>query len=108
MMTDTQAYLQKGRLLAKDGYFNRAKDALAPCKGTKSDAEALDSITAIKTAQSEWILALRAQEAQSWSKCIEHVTGALEVGTSSIELRELRLACEEEAGDVDGVYGDLT
>lgn len=52
--------------------------------------------------------ARRAQSERAWGKCVEHASRALEVGISSIELRELRLACEEEAGDVDGVYGDLT
>lgn len=38
---------------------------------------------------------------------MQHATKALEVGPNSVEMREVRLACNEEMGDVDAVYGDL-
>jgi DnaJ family protein C protein 3 len=38
---------------------------------------------------------------------VEHSTRALEVGLNSAELREIRVACATELGDVDAVYGDL-
>lgn len=39
--------------------------------------------------------------------CVDHATKALEAGPNSAELRELRLECSTEMGDVEAVYGDL-
>jgi DnaJ family protein C protein 3 len=51
--------------------------------------------------------AFSASEEKKWDQCIVQATKALEVGTNSAELRELRVDCATELGDVDAVYGDL-
>lgn len=100
--------MQKARLLAKDGDFVRSRVELRACDGSKAEGEAREMLPLVDTAVSEAERARRARDARAWGQCVDHASKALEVGTNSIELRELRLACEEEAGDVDGVYGDLT
>lgn len=44
----------------------------------------------------------------NWQICVDHSTKALEVGSNSLELREMRLKCATEMGDIDAVYGDLS
>jgi DnaJ family protein C protein 3 len=39
---------------------------------------------------------------------VDHVSKALEVGPNSLELRELRLRCVTELGDIAAIYGDLS
>jgi len=51
--------------------------------------------------------ARNASERQDWAVCVDHATKALEVSPNSAGLRELRLGCETEMGDVNAVYGDL-
>lgn len=52
-----------------------------------------------------------AQDASSsskWQVCVDHASRALEVGPNSLELRELRIRCTTELGDIAAVYGDLS
>jgi DnaJ family protein C protein 3 len=102
--------MQKARLLAKDGDFARSRAELRACEGSgsKAESEAREMLPLVDAAVGEAERARRARDARAWGQCVDHASKALEVGTNSIELRELRLGCEEEAGDVDGVYGDLT
>jgi DnaJ family protein C protein 3 len=44
----------------------------------------------------------------NWQVCVDHASRALEVGPNSLELRELRIRCTTELGDVAAVYGDLS
>lgn len=106
--TDPKAHLQKGRILAKDGDFTRATAALELCTGSKAEADARELLSAVSGAVGAASKARKAAEGKHWAQCIESASSALEVGSHSTELRELRLRCEEGAGDVDGVYGDLT
>jgi DnaJ family protein C protein 3 len=39
---------------------------------------------------------------------VDHATKALETGPNSADLRELRVRCATELGDVEAVYGDLS
>lgn len=50
----------------------------------------------------------RGSASKNWQVCVDHATKALEVGSNSLELRELRLGCATELGDIDAVYGDLS
>jgi len=43
-----------------------------------------------------------------WQICVDHASKALEVGPNSLELRELRLRCVTELGNVVAIYGDLS
>jgi DnaJ family protein C protein 3 len=107
-LANFQAHLQKGRILAKDGDYARASSSLSACHGSKAEADANELLDAVAKAEAAAAKAKRAADGQHWAQCIESASSALEVGSHSTELRELRLKCEEGAGDVDGVYGDLT
>lgn len=51
--------------------------------------------------------ARKAKKGRAYPLCVQHATRALETGPNSIEMREVRVACAEQMGDVDAVYGDL-
>ncbi|KAI9635593.1 co-chaperone [Dioszegia hungarica] len=101
-----QAHYQKAKILAKDGEFSRAGEALQLY--TKQDQEAADLAEAVKSAANAAGSARKARKSRDWPLCVQHATKALEVGPNSVEMREVRLACNEEMGDVDAVYGDLS
>lgn len=103
-----QAHLQKGRVLAKDGDFARATTSLHACKGSKAESDAQELLDSVYRAEQASAKAQRAADGEHWAQCINSASAALEVASHSTSLRELRLRCEEGAGDVDGVYGDLT
>lgn len=62
---------------------------------------------AVGNAVQESAQARKALKIKSYRACVDHATKALEVGPNSIELREVRLTCAEQLGDIDAVYGDL-
>lgn len=45
---------------------------------------------------------------KQWQGCVDHATRALETGPNSAEMRELRVECATQLGDIEAVYGDLT
>lgn len=51
--------------------------------------------------------ASNAREGKRWDVCVDQATKALEVGPNSGQLREMRIECATELGDVESVYGDL-
>ncbi|ORY23810.1 hypothetical protein BCR39DRAFT_548578 [Naematelia encephala] len=104
----SQAHLQKAKILAKEGDFDTAKTELKLFGKTKESEEASELVNSITAASAEKKSALAALKSNHWDRCVEHATKALEVGINSIEIREVRLKCEEELGDVDAVYGDLS
>jgi DnaJ family protein C protein 3 len=62
---------------------------------------------AVKVAAAASAAAHKAEKSRKWDGCVEHATKALETGPNSAELRELRVRCATELGDVEAVYGDL-
>lgn len=62
---------------------------------------------ALKVAAAASAAAHKAEKSRKWDGCAEHATKALETGPNSAELRELRVRCATELGDVEAVYGDL-
>lgn len=52
--------------------------------------------------------ARQARQAGLWTLCEEESSIALRTATHSVELRQLRVDCSLQAGDVEGAVGDLT
>ncbi|KAK4685242.1 hypothetical protein P7C73_g4911, partial [Tremellales sp. Uapishka_1] len=103
-----QAHLQKAKILAKEGQFEKAQAELKAFGKTKSDPEATELASAVANAEVFANVAHKAARDKSWTVCVERATGALEVGPNSADLRDLRVKCSIELGDVDAVYGDLS
>ena len=62
----------------------------------------------MKVAVAEKKAAHKAAGKKQWEACVQHSSRALEIGPSSVELRELRVECATEMGDLDTTYADLT
>jgi DnaJ family protein C protein 3 len=126
----TQARLQKSKILAKEGQFTEAKEETKRYlnEAEKVDPSGLELVSLrkwiaqngwltevrdspqesnLKAAESALAAARKAHKKSQHQACVEHATRALEVGPNSLELREIRLDCEEGLGDVDAVIGDL-
>ncbi|GFZ49009.1 hypothetical protein JCM24511_06758 [Saitozyma sp. JCM 24511] len=102
-----QAHLQKAKILAKEGDFSAAQSELQAYGKSKKDVEAEELAEALKVAAAASAAAHKAEKSRKWDGCVEHATKALETGPNSAELRELRVRCATELGDVEAVYGDL-
>lgn len=120
-----QAHYQKGKILAKEGDFIQAGEELGLYTKSKADEEASELVSSPKSrdevgdlmliiqaravgeAAKSLRLAKTSHKNKAYAHCVEHSTKALEVAPNSIEIRELRLACTEELGDIDAIYGDL-
>lgn len=62
---------------------------------------------AITVASAASTSAHKAAKSKNWAGCVDQATKALEVAPNSAGLRELRVECSTEIGDVEAVYGDL-
>jgi DnaJ family protein C protein 3 len=102
-----QAHYQKAKILAKEGDFDRAGEELRLFQKSKREADADDLAGAVKNAAAESVSARAAAKSKNWDGCLEHATNSLEVGPNSIEMRELRVECALEKGNIMAVHGDL-
>lgn len=93
--------------MAKEGDFERAGEALELYSKNKDDPEAKELARAVVDAADAAKKARKARKQKAYPLCVQHATKALETGPNSIEMREVRVACAEQMGDVDAVYGDL-
>ena len=63
---------------------------------------------AVKIALTEKAATQKAARSKHWADCVQHATRALETGPNSAELRDLRVNCATQIGDLDNAYADLT
>ncbi|CAD6580379.1 MAG: hypothetical protein TREMPRED_002722 [Tremellales sp. Tagirdzhanova-0007] len=103
-----QAHFQKSKILAKEGEFDKARSELKSFGKSKSDPEAIELTDAITVASAASTSAHKAAKSKNWVGCVEQSTKALEVAPNSAGLRELRVECCTEMGDVEAVYGDIS
>ncbi|XAO21437.1 hypothetical protein I312_100188 [Cryptococcus bacillisporus CA1280] len=103
-----QAHYQRAKILAKEGDFTKAQYELTAYIRAKSDSEAEELLHLITVGEAAEKSALQAFEKGRWQVCVDHSTKALEVGPNSERLRQLRVNCATELGDVNMVYGDLS
>ncbi|WWC67535.1 uncharacterized protein I206_101444 [Kwoniella pini CBS 10737] len=102
-----QAHLQKAKILAKEGEFEKAQSELKAYGKSKVDTESEELARSLTLAAGASKSAHKARKNKDWNVCVDHATKALEVGPNSGGLRELRVECATELGDVQAVYGDL-
>ncbi|EIW68583.1 hypothetical protein TREMEDRAFT_44445 [Tremella mesenterica DSM 1558] len=103
----SQAYWQKAKILAQEGEFDRALETLRQY-GKSGDPEAKQMEERIHIAAEAQRKAIAAEENQQWAVCVDEATQALTTSPNSIPLRELRIRCSEETGNVMSVHGDLS
>ncbi|WVQ97716.1 hypothetical protein IAU59_004830 [Kwoniella sp. CBS 9459] len=106
--SSAQAHLQKAKILAKEGDFEKAQSELKVYGKSKSDTESSELAHSLVLAVGASSSAHKASKNKNWAVCVDHASKALEVGPNSADLRELRVACATELGDVQAVYGDLS
>ncbi|KAK1926612.1 putative Co-chaperone [Papiliotrema laurentii] len=103
-----QAHWQKAKILAKEGRFDEAQAELKQYSKSKVDSEAEDLGRSITQASAASKSAHKSAKGKHWQACVDHATKALEVGPNSVEMRQLRVECSTQLGDVEAAYGDLT
>ncbi|KAI5290475.1 hypothetical protein KEM55_008579, partial [Ascosphaera atra] len=97
------ALLQRGRLRAKNADWDGAKKDLKAA-GQKA-AEELAKIDDLRQAA---IAAEKAEKRKDWGGCMEQASKAIEVATTSVDLRRRRAKCRFEIGEIYQGIGDLT
>ncbi|KAI8956975.1 DnaJ-domain-containing protein [Daldinia sp. FL1419] len=97
------AHLQLGKLKARSADWEGAKEhyTLGKQKPGSPDYEKLVE------AEGAAKLAEEAAAKGSWDECISQASGAILVANRAPNLRELRIKCRFEQGEVEGAMGDL-
>ncbi|KZT63888.1 hypothetical protein DAEQUDRAFT_741652 [Daedalea quercina L-15889] len=106
--TFDKAYLMKARILAKEGQFAEARDALKKYMAKSKDADSQELLYSISEGEASAKKAAQAMKAKLWNACVEAASTALLTASHSVELRQQRVDCSLAAGDVDAAIGDLT
>jgi len=101
-----KAYLMQGNIHLREGRWKEAKEVMAMYKG--KDKGAQDVLFGIAHGEKNYKEALLAKKAAHWDGCIEQASGALESASHSISIRQLRIDCALEKGDVDQAVADMT
>ena len=108
--TFDKALLMKGRIHAKEGDWNNAKDMLKRYKARasgKDATEAGDLVFEVSEGETAAKKAKQSRKAGLYQACVEAATDALKTATHSVQLRQLRADCALEAGDVQQAVGDM-
>ncbi|KAH9928916.1 uncharacterized protein B0H18DRAFT_1117733 [Fomitopsis serialis] len=103
-----KAYLMKARILAKEGQFTEARDALKKYMAKNKDSDAQEVLYSISEGEMAAKKASQAMKAKLWNACVEAASTALLTASHSAELRQQRADCSLAAGDVEAAVGDLT
>ncbi|KZV83081.1 TPR-like protein, partial [Exidia glandulosa HHB12029] len=107
--TFDKAFLMKGKIFAREGNWNDARDALKSyTTKVKADRTAGDLLFGISEGEVASKKAVAAQSASDWPQCVEQATAALHTATHSVTLRQMRADCALAAGDVEQAAADLT
>ncbi|KZT23259.1 hypothetical protein NEOLEDRAFT_1136914 [Neolentinus lepideus HHB14362 ss-1] len=110
-----KAHLLKARIHALTGQWTEARSSLGQyTKGKKGlagqdgEPEAMEVMMSVGEGEAAEKKARQARQAGLWTLCEEESSIALRTATHSVELRQLRVDCSLQAGDVEGAVGDLT
>lgn len=101
-----KAYLMQGSIYLKEGRWKETKEIMGKYKG--KDKGAQDVLFGLAHGEKNHKEALLAQKANQWDGCIEQATAALESASHSVSIREMRIECALEKGDVDQAAADMT
>ncbi|CCM03872.1 uncharacterized protein FIBRA_06023 [Fibroporia radiculosa] len=103
-----KAYLMKARILAKEGRFPLAREAIKRYTSDIKDQEAQEVLFGISEGELAAKKAGQALRAKLWTACEEAALTALQTASHSAELRQQRADCALAAGDIESSIGDLT
>ncbi|EPQ59851.1 hypothetical protein GLOTRDRAFT_71540 [Gloeophyllum trabeum ATCC 11539] len=108
--TFDKAHLVKARIHALSGHWAEARASLAQYGKAKkaSDPEAMEIMMSVSEGESAEKKARQAAKSHLWTLCEEESSIALRTATHSVDLRQLRVQCSLQAGDVESAVGDLT
>jgi DnaJ homolog subfamily C member 3 len=98
----------RARVLAKDGRFVDARDALKRYQAkAPSDPAARDFMLQLSDAESAAVKMEGAMKAKLWTACEESATTALITASHAVSIRQKRAYCALAAGDYEQALGDL-
>lgn len=103
-----KAYLMKARILAKDGRWTEAREAIKKYMAKNKDADSQEVLYSISEGEMSAKKAGQAMKAKLWNACVEAASTALLTASHSAELRQQRADCSLAAGDIEAAIGDLT
>ncbi|PCH41800.1 DnaJ-domain-containing protein [Wolfiporia cocos MD-104 SS10] len=103
-----KAHLMKARILAKEGRFSEARDAIKKYTSKVRDQDAQEVLFSISEGELAAKKAAQAMKAKLWTACEEAASTAIQTASHSAELRQQRADCALAAGDIQGAVGDLT
>ncbi|KAF3061990.1 DnaJ like protein subfamily C member 3 [Daldinia childiae] len=97
------AHLQLGKLKARGADWDGAMEHYLLAKQKQGSSE----FEKLVEAQGAAKLAEEAAQKGSWDECISQASDAILVANRAPNLRELRIKCRFEKGEVEGAMGDL-
>ncbi|EPS99721.1 hypothetical protein FOMPIDRAFT_1147106 [Fomitopsis schrenkii] len=103
-----KAYLMKARILAKEGRWAEAREAIKKYMAKNKDADSQEVLYSISEGEMSAKKAGQAMKAKLWNACVEAASTALLTASHSADLRQQRADCSLAAGDVEAAIGDLT
>ncbi|KAI0026579.1 hypothetical protein K488DRAFT_92278 [Vararia minispora EC-137] len=104
-----KAHYMRARILAKDGRFADAKDALKTyAHKVPADPAGRDLLLELSDAEAAATKVDGAMKARLWTACEEAATTALITAPHAVGIRQKRAFCALAAGDYEQGLGDLT
>ncbi|TFK53273.1 hypothetical protein OE88DRAFT_1625989 [Heliocybe sulcata] len=104
-----KAHLVKARIHAMTAQWTDARASLGQyTKGKKDDTEATELMMSVNEGETAEKKAKQARQAGLWTLCEQESSVALRTASHSVDLRQLRVDCSLQAGDVESAVGDLT
>ncbi|OSX60668.1 hypothetical protein POSPLADRAFT_1070782 [Postia placenta MAD-698-R-SB12] len=103
-----KAYLMKARILAKEGRFTEARDAIKRYTSNVKDQDAQEVLYSISEGELAAKKVSQTMRAKLWTACEEAALTALKTASHSAELRQQRADCAIAAGNIESAVGDLT
>lgn len=98
------AHVQLGKLKARTGDWEGAKEQYTKVAGSGASSPELDELL---EAQGAAKLAAEAEASGNWDECINHASTAILVANRAVSLRELRSRCRFAKGEVEEGMSDL-
>ncbi|KAK3346230.1 hypothetical protein B0T25DRAFT_272813 [Lasiosphaeria hispida] len=94
------AHAQLGKLKARTGDWNGAKEQYVKARKTEEAA-------ALEEAKGAAVIAQKAVDSGNWEECVTQASIAILVANRALPLRELRARCNFERGDAEMGISDL-
>ncbi|KAF8520012.1 hypothetical protein BU17DRAFT_75824 [Hysterangium stoloniferum] len=104
-----KALLSKGKIFAKEGRWAGAREMIKSySRKNAGDRTAGDLLFAVSEGEVASKKARQAQRAKQWDVCIVESSKALQTASHAVSLRQTRVDCSLEKGDIEQTVADLT